>query len=279
MTMRPVIHPSEKHHRSSNVSTARLLVAGIVGAASVFALSCSPSRVALGPHSIYNDQDYYWQSGTAILVSVADHTQAALSARRLGDEVDLTLYVRNASDSRFEVDAKDVHVTAVYEDESGLIDRNSPCLGEPVQFSLNEGQSLPVTVPLKVFSGGEYIEKTRSEFLVQNILSAVASGLHTASYESETARAIGMHGETDRMKDSVTTQQQLLSELRKGLYKRHTLFPSTSYMGSIKCTFDRRTTRRTFSPYHKDPTDAKFYQVCVKTGPDEHLFLIQESLD
>lgn len=235
--------------------------------------SCSTLPIAMIPHSSHSETDYYWNSGKAVMVSSADSTYVALSAESLSNEVHATVYVRNASSSSFIIDTKNVRVTAVM-GNGNAIDAELPCMSPGVELRADgDGKRPTVKYGVAVWTAKEYLKKTENQHIRNNILAAVSTGLASSSYKSEAAQAITLQSGINRAKGEQISQKQLIGELQSGLFQRHTVFPNTSYMGSVR--FDG-----TYSPPHWTPGEKlpkiDFFQVCVTAGPDVHRFLIEK---
>ena len=234
--------------------------------------SCSTLPIAMIPHSSHSETDYYWNSGKAVMVSSADSTYVALSAESLSNEVHATVYVRNASSSSFIIDTKNVWVTSVMAD-GDAIDAEFPCMLPGAQWSAIAGRQMPSTNTVAVWTAKEYLKKTENQHIRNNILAAVSTGLASSSYKSEAAQAITLESGIHRAKGEQISQKQLIGELQSGLFQRHTVFPNTSYMGSVR--FDGTYSPPHFTPGEKLPK-IDFFQVCVTAGPDVHRFLIEK---
>jgi hypothetical protein len=249
--------------------------------------STSRIKTPLVPDESHSDDDYYWVQGKPILTSILANTTVAFSADRKGSgEVELTLYIRNSSSSKFDIQESDIRAVAILSSSYDVSSKTSCLATEDLPFV--ERMKKPETEALRVpvVAARDYMQSIERKQRRSNLLSAVGSAMAAARYKSETAQAITIESGVNRMERNKERQNNLIDELDEGLLQRHTLFPERSYSGAVRFNAHEslfymsgetiRTSPGGPSVKKKVTIPVDSYQVCVNAGPDLHTFLIKD---
>ena len=129
-----------------------------------------------------------------------------------------------------------------------------------------------------MFSALEVLEKKELDFQISSIISAVASGLHAASYRNEAAQAVTIHSAKQDGRYRTEQHRSLMEELKTGLFQRHTVWPNSSYMGQVKASLITSIKIRAGVSGAWMPSP-DYYQVCADFGGKEHTFVFVEETE
>lgn len=251
--------------------------------------SCTPPSsipISLLAHNDYPSEDQYWSRGSLTLVSSLAESQVSVSSEIVADrstqELDITVFVRNMSQGRYEVGENNIKVN-IFFFTSPDVNNKSECYSNSLDMDadpkiLNSliGHEKLVIAPK--ISAREYMLTKEREHRLEEIVSSVATAINANfNYDSDVAEAITLESAGNRAERKKQQVNDLLASLSEGLFQRHTLWPGKSYMGIVKAPIP--TTFENWRGIKTSLPTPQLIQVCANFGDDKHTFLFSIDKD